>query len=94
MMRLASVFALLVLVGSAHAQSPAPPKEAPSAALLDQLVAMQACVRAVRQDRPASQTPLDAYIARDGRMRVSGSEETIPLFHECMRSKGYSSVSR
>ena len=94
MMRLATAAIVLGLVGSGYAQSPAQPRAPGPAALVDQLSAVQACVRTVRQDRPASPTPLDAYIARDGRVRVSGSEDSVPLFHECMRAKGYPSAPR
>jgi hypothetical protein len=86
---LATFVMLFALADSVHAQQPAgDPKQEPRHAVGAELVAINQCVREVREARPGS--AFDAHIGTLGTMRyVSGTDAEIAAFKRCMETKGF-----
>ena len=100
-MRRLVVLSLLLamgLVGQAHAQpGPQPKTQSPLRSPGAEVVAVNACVREVRQavsQKGGSQSRFEAHINPQGKIRSTGTDDEMLLFKRCMESKGYPADSR
>ena len=86
---LVGLVVLLAWVDGSQAQQPgATPKQEPQHLVGAELVAINHCVREVRQAQKGSE--LDAHIGTLGAMRyVSASDTEIAAFKRCMEKKGF-----
>jgi hypothetical protein len=88
MVLFASLLTLLALAESRQAQTGADPKQEPRSTVGAELVAINQCVREVRQARPGSD--FDAHVGTLGTMRyVSSTDAEIGAFKRCMDAKGF-----
>jgi hypothetical protein len=83
---LANLVGLLAVFVTCHAQ-PTEPKSVPRH-FGEELTAINACVRQVRQATTAG-SRFDAHLTARGTMRYAGTDSEIAAFKRCMQAKGF-----